>query len=184
MLQCKRLRLARQLASAVLQFHTTPFLEESWRSEDVIFFEIGNGSQKPSELREPHLNVNVRAQKGKKSITPSTDLINTNPYTFGLGVVLLELAYQAPLRSFQESVDLTDDQETQYTNFFIADRLSKTLSSELGVPYAKMVRKCLSCDFGQGTRDLNEDCLQEAFYRDVVSELDRLEQSFARIQIG
>jgi hypothetical protein len=140
MLQCKRLRLARQLASPVLQFHTTPFLEESWRSEDVIFFEIGNGSQKPSEPREPHLNVNVRVQKVKKFKTPSNDLINTNPYTFGLGAVLLELAYQAPLRSFQESVDLTDGQEAL-------------------------------------TRS-------ETFYRDVVSELDRLEQSFARIQIG
>ena len=38
MLQCESLRLARQLASAVLQFHETPILKESWRSEDVVFF--------------------------------------------------------------------------------------------------------------------------------------------------
>jgi hypothetical protein len=184
MLQWKRLRLARQLASAVLQFHTTPFLEGSWRSEDVIFFEANNGSKKPSEPLEPYVNVNIGVQKGKKPMTPFNDIINTNPYTFSLGVILLELAHQAPLRSFQEIVDLTDGQETQYTKYFIADRLSKTLSTELGVPYARMVRKCLKCDFGQGTSDLNETCLQEAFYKDVVCELNRLELSFTRIQRG
>jgi hypothetical protein len=93
MLQWKRLRLARQLASTVLRSHTTPFLERSWRSENFIFFEVNNGSKKPSEPLEPYVSVNIRVQKGKKLMTPLNDVINTNSYTFSLGVIPLELAY-------------------------------------------------------------------------------------------
>lgn len=46
-----------------------------------------------------------------------------------------------------------------------------------------MVRKCLSCDFGVGTKDLRDRELQEVFYRDVVAELERLEKAFAGLQI-
>ena len=54
----------------------------------------------------------------------------------------------------------------------------------MGVPYKRMVRKCLTCDFGQGTRDLGDEGLREAFYRDVVCELERLERAFWRLQLG
>ena len=35
----ERVRLAKTLAMAVLQYHSTPWLKQSWRSEDVYFFE-------------------------------------------------------------------------------------------------------------------------------------------------
>jgi len=54
----------------------------------------------------------------------------------------------------------------------------------MGVPYARMVRKCLACDFGLGTRDLADEGLRDAFYRDVVCELERLEGAFERLQLG
>jgi hypothetical protein len=53
----------------------------------------------------------------------------------------------------------------------------------LGLPYAKIVRRCLGCDFGEDT-DLNAQSLQAAFYRDVVCELERLERAFAMLQLG
>jgi len=46
------------------------------------------------------------------------------------------------------------------------------------------VRKCLGCDFGEGTTDLNDPALQAVFYRDVVCELERLEKGFAMLQLG
>jgi hypothetical protein len=47
-----------------------------------------------------------------------------------------------------------------------------------------MVRKCLSYDFGAGTKELNDESLQKAFYSDVICELDRLERKFRDLQIG
>jgi hypothetical protein len=222
MLQYESLRLARQLASAVLQFHATPILKESWRSEDVVFFGKTSLSilqpQHP-DMKTPHLNVRVRNPLGKSDAMGTTNsMIHTNPYTFGLGIVLLELAHQAPFRSLcllepnvspspsnsserprspslspssphpppnsPTTPSLLGSHDTLLDDFSLATYLSQSLSTEMGVPYARMVRKCLNCDFGQGTRDLRDKVLQEAFYQDVVCELERLERAFARLQLG
>jgi hypothetical protein len=219
MLQCESLRLARQLASAVLQFHETPILKESWRSEDVVFFGQNSVSilqaQHP-DMKTPHLNVRVRTPPRKSNpIATNNTFLNTNPYTFGLGIILLELAYQTPFKDLRlldssnsispssslpssrppflipsRTSSLTLPSSPSYASttpnddFSLADQLSLTLSSEMGVPYARMVRKCLACDFGQGTRDLGDEGLREAFYREVVCELERLERAFGRLQLG
>lgn len=187
-LQYERLRLARQLASAVLQFHATPLLKRTWRSDDVVFF---GEAASPRSITSPHLNVQV-GKPGKysgsllESSTLSAENIGfiRNPYLFGLGVTLIELAYQAPLQSLREDRDLTNGQESKHTDFFIADRLSKSMGTSLGVNYAKIVRKCLGCDFGEGTTDLNDPGLQAVFYKDVVCELERLERAFVMLQLA
>jgi hypothetical protein len=156
-------------------------------------------------MKTPHLNVRVRTPPGKSvSANTSNAMLNTNPYTFGLGIILLELAYQTPfhdLRLLDSSISsaslppsrtssVTLNSSLSYTSadaiddFSLADRLSWSMSSEMGVPYARMVRKCLKCDFGQGTQDLGDEGLREAFYRDVVCELERLEVAFGRLQLG
>lgn len=53
----------------------------------------------------------------------------------------------------------------------------------LGSTYGQIVRKCLTCDFGRGD-DLNEPTLQVEFYKDVVCELERLEEGFRNLQLG
>lgn len=105
MLQCESLRLARHLASAVLQFHETPILKESWRSEDVVFFGENTISiLKPEhpDMKTPHLNVRVRTMPGRSNSTATNNsFLNTIPYTFGLGILLLELAYQTPFNDLR-----------------------------------------------------------------------------------
>jgi hypothetical protein len=185
-LQHERLRLARQLASAVLQFHATPMLKDSWRSDDVVFFGTDTES---AILTSPHLNVQVGKSRQIKSSAESstpldTNLFVRNPYLFGLGIILIELARQAPLSTFRERSELSNTQESQSSDFVIADRVSKSLGSSPGVSYAKVVRKCIGCDFGEETTDLNDPGLQAVFYRDVVCELERLERAFAKLQLG
>lgn len=184
-LQHERLRLARQLASAVLQFHTTPMLKDSWRSDDVVFF---GADAESTTLTSPHLNVQVgksnQIKSSENSTALDTNLFVRNPYLFGLGIILIELARQAPLSTFRERSELSNTQESQFSDFVIADRVSKSLGSSLGVSYAKVVRKCIGCDFGEGTTDLNDPGLQAVFYRDVVCELERLERAFAKLQLG
>ena len=184
-LHYERLQLARQLASAVLQFHATPLLRSSWQSDDVVFFR-----QSGSSLTSPHLNVQVgKSNSAEKLLNSGKEAIESqgfirNPYLFRLSVILIELAYQAPLRSLLEARDLTNGQESKHTDFFIAERLSKSMGTSLGASYAKIVRKCLGCDFGEGTTDLNDPGLQAVFYKDVVCELERLERAFVQLQLG
>lgn len=61
LLQYERLRLAKQLAAAVLQFYATPLMKGSWWSEDVVFFDAkGEIKQQSKALDFPHLNVQVQ----------------------------------------------------------------------------------------------------------------------------
>lgn len=188
LLQCKIFRLAGQLASAVLQFHATSMLKKSWRSNDVVFF--GKGSESAS-ITSPHLQVHVvdSASRSDNLIAqqeklPKRDVFIRNPYLFNLGVVLIELAYQAPISSLRQESDLINSQDDKHADFFAAIRLSETMATSLGPAYAKMVRKCLWCDFGEGVTDLGDPALQASVYTNIVCELDRLEKGFAKLQLA
>jgi hypothetical protein len=188
LLQHERLRLARQLASAVLQYHATPLLRNSWRSDDVVFF--GTPESTNSLSLPPHLNVQVGRSNGtevatsiKEGKSPVHPYIR-NPYLFNLGIILIEIAHQAPLFSLRSSQDPDTGRENRYNEFLLATRLSQSIGSSLGSTYGKVVRKCLGCDFGEGTTDLGDPGLQAVFYRDVVCELERLERGFAMLQLG
>lgn len=178
--QYERLRLAKDLATAVLRYHGTPWLKLTWRSEDVIFFERlhGTSDHEVLDLTVPHLNVKV---KGPDVENPRATCVShnlaPNSILFGLGVVLLEIAYSATLQSLQQPSDLCDGPDSSFSEFFTAKRLASSLGREMGIPYGKIVKKLIQCDFGCGD-DLNEPDLQAGFYKDVVCELDRLKQGF------
>ena len=61
-----RLHLAKTLAVAVLQYHSTPWLRATWRSEDIYFF-CTNPNQLLPNLSSPHLNVRVKGPDGQLS---------------------------------------------------------------------------------------------------------------------
>jgi hypothetical protein len=165
-------------------------LKDSWCSDDIVFFGTDALS---TTLASPHLNVQVsKSHKhalkagAENSTTPKHDTFPfvRNPYLFGLGVILIELARQAPLNALREKCELSDSYENKFLDYVITDRVSKSLAPSLGLNYAKVVRKCLGCDFGEGTTDLNDPGLQAAFYRDVVCELERLEREFAKLYLA
>ncbi|RFU25885.1 hypothetical protein B7463_g10452, partial [Scytalidium lignicola] len=81
------IRLAKQLASAILSYHATPMLSETWQSEDIIFYSnMPSGfKEECMKLDDPYLAVhiasmptdypqavNIRMQK-KKNI-PDADI--------------------------------------------------------------------------------------------------------------
>ena len=178
-----RVRLARQLATAVLQFHATPWLKGSWCSNDVYLYGVDSTSfQDISDKSEPYLNVSVKGPHGpvsRSSTMPSRTLVR-NSLLFGLGVMLLELAHEAPLRSLRKEADVdTNDQNTEY---YTADRVRISASKILGSRYAEAARKCIQCDFGRGS-DLNSSALQESFYRDVVCELEESERKLRELHL-
>ena len=182
----QKIRLAKALATAVLQYHGTPWLQGSWRRPDVMFFDHSRGTKNDESpnLSTPHLNVKVRGPDGQNpQTTYNPPSLAPNPLLFGLGVMLLEIAHSATLKSLQEPSDLVNGNDNGFNEFFTAKRLSNSVGRELGIPYGKIVKKLVHCDFGCGD-DLNEPELQASYYRDVVCELDRLEQGFRSLQLG
>jgi len=191
MLGYESLQLARQLATAVLQFHTTPLLKSSWRSDDVVFFGLSeNDLHKRLTIMSPHLNVQVKDDSEGQPLTRTTSNhcswsgLAGNPYLFGLGVILIELAYQVPFRSLRNEEDLVNGVEDEYTDFRTAERISVQIGNGLGRTYGRIVRRCLFCNFGEDTRDLGDPTLQAAFHRDVLCELEDLENRMRIVQLG
>ena len=185
----ERIGLAKSLAIAVLQYHATPWLSLSWRSEDILFFGVDDMTQFPElpNLAAPHLNAKVKRPDGVDGqlslASTCSPHIARNPILFSLGVVLLEIAHAASLESLQQPSDLTNGQEDQHTEFFTARRLAKCKNSVMGIKYHKIVEQLVECVFPCGD-DLKSDQLQAAFLKDVICPLDELEAGLRKVHLA
>ena len=184
--QYERLHLARLLATAVLQYHATPWLKGSWRSQDIYFFGLDEKStlQQCLSLPAPHLNVCVKGPNASLSRASAFSTLGPirNPLIFGLGVVLLEIGHAKTMKTLQQPRDIQSN-EDQLTEYLAAIRLAGSIGRELGSTYGQIVQKCLYCDFGCGD-DLNNPKLQAGFYQDVIKELEKLEDGFRKLHLG
>jgi hypothetical protein len=184
-----RLQLAYKLATAVLCLHSTPWLQLSWGSDDVLFLGIDDSFiQRNMPLAFPHLKIRLANEYRQKNMIPkSSESVNEgftfNSNLFNLGVLLLELGYFKPLSSLRNSPDFTNCKEENIADFALASKLSLTLGCQMGSAYARIVQKCLRCDFGTGS-DLSDVATQVVFYQDVICELERLEECGKELEIG
>ena len=178
----ERIALAKRLAIAVLQYHATPWLQLSWRSNDVFFFDIEGRShvQSSPDLSAPYINAKIQAQSTQVQAQPQS-AIARNPILFSLGVVFLEIAYGASLESFQQDGDANNGQ--LHTEFFTARRLAKLKRTVMGPTFNDIVEQLVEGAFPCGD-DLSNPVLQDRYYEDVICPLDRLEQDFSKLCMG
>ena len=194
--QLYRLRIARSLAMAVLQFHATPWLTESWQSK-TLFFNNANANPENWETYDPspHLVVQVAAAVENKqqlptiatqtSLTPLTATFAPNLTLFNLGVMLLELAYGVPYQSLLQlaciDATLSEERRSAADYYSAAYHLASNAGVFFGSAYAAIIRKCLRCDFGEG-EDLDKPALQQRLYEDVVCRLEEMENGIRKSQ--
>ncbi len=169
-----RISLARQLATAVLQFQSTPWLGKTWGSRRVL---VSQSETDETEERSSQAFISAQIEGPNGSLAradsfPSV-LVVRNHLLFSLGVMLLELAFQKPLVEMIRASD-KDSAHAGNAEYLAADRLSRQVSNHMGVRYAEVVRKCIHCYFASGN-DLKQSKLQAEFYQDVVCELEKLE---------
>lgn len=172
----QKIRLAKRLATAILQFHTTPWIRNSISSRDVVVTSKDGEDDNDASLPEAYVSAQIRGPHGPivRAQTMPSPAIVRNQLLFGLGKMLLEIAYQRPLSDMVINRDV-DSSHPGNTEYFTADRLSRQVSAHIGSPkYAEVTRKCVHCDFGCDF-DLKQSKLQEGFYQDVVCELEKLE---------
>jgi hypothetical protein len=179
------LQLGHSLASAVLRFHSTPWLSESWSSGNIHLHGI-DYLQQPQLLKSPYLNIEF-TQSAMERITdpserpplgsvPSHNVVCSyarNVLLFHLGVVLIELGFVKPWRVLKESI-FESLPRNRSTDSHVADRLVQKLVRQMGPHYAKIVSMCLGCDFGLGETDLSSEGLQQRFFLDIVMALESL----------
>ncbi|KAK1852086.1 hypothetical protein CCHR01_05326 [Colletotrichum chrysophilum] len=168
-----RLRLARSLVTAVLKFHSTPWLSEFWRLRDLAFFKAHQSEEVSEALRTLHLRVEVTqhqlysmedVQASSDSLAPSQISEDErlfcgidNSTLHSLGVALLQIGRWTRV----EPEDV------------LKVRKLALRASSLGPRYHEITQKCLRCDFGYGS-DLTKPRLQEAVYENVIGALETM----------
>ncbi|MCJ1401079.1 hypothetical protein MMC11_004291 [Xylographa trunciseda] len=170
----ERVGLAKLLAKAVLEYHDTHWLQESWRSQDIQFFT--ESSQPFETLDAPHLSVQF-PNKARRLETAQTQSLAQNNTLFGLATILLELDFEKPLSHMRLPSDVVEN-SPQDTEFKTAKRLARSTFPGLGPDFRKIIRKCLHCNFGVDETDLMEsEELKNKIHEDVICGLEGLEQA-------
>ena len=131
----ERLKLAVRLASSVLQFHTSGWLQERWDKNDI--FLVQRDSSQPS-LETPVVHHDFTPEPSSPT-KPS--LVFCNLSLFSLGIVLIELWFWKHVESFQADTPKAEDPDT--TIFTTALRLVERLDQLAGAKYSNSVRRCI-----------------------------------------
>lgn len=172
-----KLNLAKLLALAVLRYHSTPWLKSGWGSQDVVFFSNEDFTCDP--FPDPFLRSNIETRTSTTNqhlvlsnagshttVTQSRSPIR-NQTLYNLGVMLVELAYDSPLKDLQRP---EDDQGDSHTLYWTATRLGDVVNRRLGPKYSSAVKICLYGGFGAST-ELEEAQVQKRFFDEVVLKL-------------
>lgn len=178
----ERVQLSTFLAQAVLRFHSTPWLPQQWRSRDVVFYGINDLSE--DRLLSPYLKARVCTSStpapqalvvaaAAASTSPSQSPIR-NQLLFDLGVMLVEIAYGAPLQELKAE---DDDRGDPFTLYHTATRLCSQLNQKCGPAYEAAARVCLRGTLG-GSCDLHNSRALENFYVEVVQRLKVMKDDY------
>ncbi|KAF2822664.1 hypothetical protein CC86DRAFT_81209 [Ophiobolus disseminans] len=183
-------QLASKIAKSVLQFHNTPWLPRLWRSENLAILgsTITDESLKTLHLSTQfdaniiHATINTvppqdSSMGNVQAISLGTNtgaLVDAccrklgpavyNETLFCLGIVLLEIAHCETFENLRQG----DPDE-----FNAAHRIVRG-PPPLGPQYRKIVERCLRCDFGVSSEDLEDDELLRAVWSKVVYPLEAL----------
>ena len=169
-----KIRLAKLLAISVLQFQGTPWLQGGWRSHDIAFLGVTVDTlQQKGTLTSPYLKI----QFPRESFIETLPIVPNNTL-FGLAIVLLELGFETLFQSLHREEDFQYGNEAMHPELFAAQRLLGPIQRKLGLTYAKVVRKCINCDFWFGGTVARGGDLQLVFYTEVVCALEKLERKF------
>ena len=176
----ERFRLARQIATAILQLSNTSWLDTFVSMEQIYLYGVGEETLYDEEppSPEPYLEVSFRAPQVALASTATPLMTPTirNALLFRLGVILLKLAFEKPLQELRSSEDLFEGREYPNSDWNTAARSSRRVSEKMGPRYSKIIERCLWCDFACGESELKSPELQRKVQRHVVRELEELEK--------
>ncbi|KAK6351998.1 hypothetical protein TWF718_005147 [Orbilia javanica] len=168
----ERALLALNMAYAVLQFHSTSWLQEDWGIKDVFVRE--------ENPRIPQITTMYLSRKFDNLTTvPARRNMPwiRNGMIYSLGLALLEIIYCQPISAMiqQANYGFGVSPTDLATEFAVAGELAKDLSLErrgmVSASFAAVTRICLWCDFQDPTNDLSDPKFRQRFYAMVIEPL-------------
>jgi hypothetical protein len=183
-------RLAKQLAIAVLKFNSTPWNSAFWSTNDVILFlESQQSNFSLESLRRPHLRLHLAGAPEKGADVYEA---RTRSVMFCLGVVLYELwKYFPPLdvctiydpkleRLTEVHLEGLKQEYVREIRTQILDRANMWLSEgRVEQDYFDIMSWCLSAP-ERNAEELEDPQLLNVLYEAVVSGLESVENGYKR----
>lgn len=133
-----------------------------------------------ANYRSVYISIPMRSREKLKSVEEhkSSNTLEAcpnirNEFTFGLGILLIEICLAKTIEQLRIPSDLNPDgTEHVTTNFRTATRSLDEVYQEAGGRYGDAVRRCIYCDFDQRKADLEESSFRRAVYEGVVYWLE------------
>ncbi|KAH8803318.1 hypothetical protein F5884DRAFT_739629 [Xylogone sp. PMI_703] len=168
--------LAVTLASALLPFLETPWLQFSFNHSKIQFFEPRQDGELP-DITKPFLalehvpTLSARSTDTKDSTGALKQMVHPNASVLALGILLCELHFCTPVELMAK-----DPQVARNVNDDLYTCLDKlqTLEDDAGVDYYLATKACLTGEYypiGQQA-DFEDVSVQRLFYQNVVKRLE------------
>ncbi|KAF5723718.1 hypothetical protein FMUND_1537 [Fusarium mundagurra] len=168
--------LAATLASALLPFLETPWLQPSFNHSKIQFFEPRQDGELP-DITKPFLalehvpTISGHNKDNGENPDASKHMVHPNASVLALGILLCELHYCTPVELMAKDPhaarNVNDDLYT------CLDKL-QVLEDDAGVDYYLATKACLSGEYyplGKPT-DFEDISVQRLFYQNVVKRLE------------
>ena len=169
----RRYELAYILACSLLHCSDCWF-KPGWRSGDINFLIPLDHQISDEAMKFPYVSS---APMISSPIESGTEIVKNN-HLFSLAIALIEIGYGDSIFNLCEGLEQGTHLDL-YKEFAGAKKLAKGISDVMGRRYAKVVLRCLWCDFGLVDHDdLEYTDMQEGFYRNVICELQKCLQTF------
>ncbi|KAJ8122601.1 hypothetical protein ONZ43_g1245 [Nemania bipapillata] len=165
--------LAVTLASALLPFLETSWLQPSFNHSKIQFFEPIGDAELP-DITKPFLAME-HIPRGKTdagaSLDNDKDRIHPNLSVMKLGILLCELQYCTPVERMQKDQNAPRNVNT---DFYTCIELLKNLEADAGVDYYLATKACLYFEYLPNGQEVPFDSVsvQRLFYQNVVKRLE------------
>ncbi|KAL9120065.1 MAG: hypothetical protein Q9187_003377 [Circinaria calcarea] len=172
-----RMKVAVVLAHALLQLHGSPWLSSTWSCSDIQLIATSNGRPSSADW-QPFISKTFDSSSEIGSASDSSRARGPhirNHDLYSLAIVLLELAFNAPLQEKRTDQDSegTEHYQDAYINYNTACRLTKLdLICEMGPEFAKVVRYCLWGFPHLETHDLNSEEFHGVVCANIIGPLE------------
>ncbi|KAK1142191.1 hypothetical protein N8T08_008117 [Aspergillus melleus] len=168
--------LAVTLASALLPFLETPWLQFSFNHSKIQFFEPRQGGELPN-ITKPFLTlehvpmISTRSTHTGDSSGVTKHLVHPNASVLALGILLCELHYCTPVELMEKGPHVV---RTVNDDLYTCLAKLQTLEDDAGVDYYLATKACLTGEYyplGQHS-DFEDVGVQRLFYQNVVKRLE------------
>lgn len=183
--------LAATLASALLPFLETPWLQFSFNHSKIQFFEPRQNGELP-DITKPFLALEHVPVMPTRSTTDTGDaskhIFHPNASVLALGILLCEIHFCTPVELMAKETSAAGAPSARNINddcYTCLDKL-QILEDDAGVDYYLATKACLTGEYypiGQQV-EFDDISVQRLFYQNVVKRLENVIFKAWGIQLG